>query len=58
MDDMEPLTRAERAGAVLGILFGAFVIYISLDLLTGGALTRRLTRTVPAEEEAAGDDPG
>lgn len=54
---MEPLTRPERISAILGILFGAFVIYISLDLLTGGALTRTLSRT-PAEEEPASDDPG
>jgi hypothetical protein len=49
--DMEPLTWAERTSALLGIVFGAFVIYISLDLLSGGALTRALTRT-PAEEPA------
>ena len=54
---MEPLSWAERASAVLGIVFGAFVIYISLDLLTGGAVTRALSRT-PAEKETASDDPG
>lgn len=53
---MEPLTWAERTSALLGVVFGAFVLYISLDLLTGGAITRTLTRTPPQEDPV--DDPG
>jgi hypothetical protein len=48
----EPLSWAERGSAVLGIVFGVFVIWISVDLLTGGLLSRRRT---PASEEVPGD---
>jgi len=37
---MEPLTFAEKTGAVIGLLFGALVIFVSLDLLSGGILSR------------------
>jgi hypothetical protein len=38
------VTWAERGLAVLGLIVGAGLSYIALDMLTGGMLTRSLTR--------------
>jgi len=39
------ITWAERGLAVIGLVIGAGLSYIALDLLTGGMLTRSLTRS-------------
>jgi hypothetical protein len=52
---MEPLTFAEKTGAIVGLLFGALVIFVSLDLLSGG-LFSRTRRAAPAAEPDGGCD--
>lgn len=48
----EPVTRGERLGAIVGLISAIAIGFICFDLMTGGALTARLTRT------SEGSDPG
>lgn len=46
-----PVTRGERLGAVIGLISAAVIGLICLDLMTGGALSARFSRT------SEGDNP-
>lgn len=41
---MDDVTWAERSLAIIGLVIGAAVSYMAIDMLTGGMLTRSLTR--------------
>jgi len=40
----------EKLGGIFGILFGSILLLISIDLLTGGAISGLLGRTVDDDE--------
>jgi hypothetical protein len=56
MEEDEPrqCVFCERVWGLVGLAAGAVILYIGADLVTGGALTRMLFRTV----EVSDDDQG
>ena len=52
--ELQPVSTGERLAAVLGILAGAFILAVCLDMALGGKLSGRLSR----ECGGCGDDGG
>lgn len=53
-----PCKWCDKGWAAIGFLFGALVIFVSIDLMTDGRITEAFTRSTVAEtvEESAGDE--